>query len=112
MKQLGAGDYRRSRMRGTLIAAPAIRSDAAGAPCTVIGYHYTQLEWYSGCRAPLVMSAESVAAAHAAGKRVYVVRDYMPTWAPAPQPVIAELPGVPQMIVAVPGVVEVARVTN
>jgi hypothetical protein len=36
--------------RSTLDAAAAIRADAAGAPCQLVGRDYTQLEWYSGCR--------------------------------------------------------------
>ncbi len=50
----------------TLEAAAAIRHDAAGARCDVIGRHSTQLDWYSGCRA---------VAERTPGVRTYVVRD-------------------------------------
>lgn len=106
-KHLGAADFRERRMQGTLLATAAIRADAKGRPCTVIGYHYTQLEWYSGCSAPLVMDGAFVAAAQQRGERVYVVTDYLPTWTHAPQPVLSELPGTPQMILQRPLVVDV-----
>ncbi|MBV8761606.1 MAG: glycosyltransferase family 39 protein [Deltaproteobacteria bacterium] len=61
-----ARERRHAGMAPTLAAAAAIRHDAHGEPCDVIGRHFTQLEWYSGCRA-----------VHAAtpGIRTYVVRD-------------------------------------
>ena len=59
-----ARDHREAGMAATLAAAEAITRDARGRPCTVIGRHTTQLEWYSGCRA----------AFEPAG-RTYVVRD-------------------------------------
>lgn len=103
-----ADEYREHRLRGTLAAAPVIRRDAAAAPCTVLGYHYTQLEWYSGCQAPLVMDAAAVREAHARGDRVYAVRDHTPTWVPAWKPVFAELPGAVELLLATADV-EVAR---
>lgn len=68
-------------MAPTIAAAMAIRADAHGARCEVIGRHFTQLEWYSGCRAVSTVSP---------GVRTYVVRD--DTGGPAqPQP----LAGIP-----------------
>jgi hypothetical protein len=87
--------------RATLIAAEAIRADAAGARCLVTGDHYTQLEWYSGCRVEDVSPADSVA------RRllVYVVLDpKAPTI-----PNLADFPAQPQQILRLPGVVEVYR---
>jgi 4-amino-4-deoxy-L-arabinose transferase-like glycosyltransferase len=109
-KHLRADEYRVTRMQGTLAAAAAIRADAAGAPCTVIGNHYTQLEWYSGCRAPLVMSPQSVETAQLRGDRVYIVRDYGPAVGNQPQPELSAFPGGPTSILARPKVVDVARV--
>jgi hypothetical protein len=45
-----ARDHRIAGMADTLAAADAIHRDAHGRPCTVVGRHTTQLEWYSGCR--------------------------------------------------------------
>lgn len=59
-------DRRAAGVSPTLEAAAAIRRDAAGAPCAVVGRHYSQLEWYSGCRAVSTPTA---------GARTYVVRD-------------------------------------
>jgi hypothetical protein len=109
--QLRADDYREGRMRGTLAAAEVIKADAAGRPCILIAYHYTQLEWYTGCHAPIIMDGRNVAAGHRAGERVYVVRDFNKTWVPAPQPVVAELPGVPHVLLDRRGDVEVTLLT-
>lgn len=100
---------RRHGMRATLAAAAVIRADARGAPCMLVGYDFTQLEWYSGCRAPLVMDANAIAQAHATKTRSYAVRDYTPRWAAAPQPVFTELPGRIQILLVRPVEVEVAR---
>lgn len=48
-QQLNRGEYREETTSGTRRAAEAIRTDAAGARCYVIGDQYTQLEWYSRC---------------------------------------------------------------
>lgn len=104
--QYRAPDVRRVGARGTLTAAAVIRRDAGGAPCMVLGYHYTQLEWYSGCRAPLVMSEGEARGALARGERVYLVRDYLPSWASAPQP---ELSGRTWPLFMLAGELEVAR---
>ena len=48
-QQLRRADYRAMTTASTLRAAQAIRSDAAGARCYVVGDPYTQLEHYSGC---------------------------------------------------------------
>jgi hypothetical protein len=45
---------------GTMAAAAVIRSHAAGARCSVLGRHTTQLEWYSGCAAVTEVDAERV----------------------------------------------------
>lgn len=47
--QTRRGEYRSAGTGPTLRAAEAIRTDAAGARCLVVGDHYTQLEWYGGC---------------------------------------------------------------
>jgi hypothetical protein len=77
----------------------------------VIGNHYTQLEWYSGCRAPLVIGPESteLAAALSRGDRVYIVRDYGPAVGKEPQPVFADYPGSPSPVLEQPKVVDVVR---
>jgi hypothetical protein len=46
----GARERRIAGMADTLAAADAIRHDAHGRACVVVGRHTTQLEWYSGCR--------------------------------------------------------------
>jgi hypothetical protein len=111
VKHVRADDNRVARMRGTLAAAAAIRADAAGARCMVLGNHYTQLEWYSGCRAPLVISPQSteLAAAQRRGDRVYIVRDHGAAVGKEPQPVFASFAGTPTLILERPNVVEVAR---
>lgn len=108
-RQPATDEVRASRMRGTLAAAAAIRTDAHGRRCMVIGYHYTQLEWYSGCVAPLVMEADFVAAGHHAGEIVYVVREPASKLA---QPDVRKLPGTPTTILDTPNVVEVIRLTK
>ena len=85
-------ERRNAGMAPTLAAAMAIRADAHGGRCDVIGRHFTQLEWYSGCRA--VSTATP-------GTRTYVVRD---DTGPPGQP--APLRGIP--ILATPHV-EVTR---
>jgi hypothetical protein len=107
--QLRSDDRRRAVVRGSTTAAAVIRRDAGGAACTVLGYHFTQLEWYSGCRAPLVMNPDAAVSALAAGDRVYIVIDYLPHWAPAPQPVLAEFRGRLRMLFMLAGEIEVAR---
>jgi hypothetical protein len=99
-----------ARIRGTLAAAQAIRADANGAPCTVFGAHFAQLEWYSRCRAPLVMDAPRVLEAHARGEAVYVVRDYVTMWRPAPQPDVYAFPGDKRVVLVKPLDVEVVKV--
>ena len=49
-QQLHRREYRAATTARTLRAADAIRRDAAGARCYVIGDQYTQLELYSGCQ--------------------------------------------------------------
>lgn len=110
--QAKAGENRRDRAVGTLTAAPVIRADAAGVPCIVLGYHFPQLEWYSGCRAPLIMDAETVREAHRRGERVYVVRETTPAALKTWQPVFAELPGSRHVLFVLPGIVEVARLSD
>lgn len=110
--RLAVPEARANRMRGTLTAAQAIRADAKGAPCTVIGAHFAQLEWYSGCHAPLVMDAHWVGDALARGDMVYVVRDYVSMWRPAPQPNVYELPGDKHVLLVRPLEVEVVKITR
>ena len=47
--QLKRDGYRLETTAATRAAAAAIRADAGGAPCLVVGDAFTQLEWYSGC---------------------------------------------------------------
>lgn len=108
-KHLAADENRTARMRATFAAVGAIRADAAGAPCTVLGYHYTQLEWYSRCRAPLVMSADFARAALDRGDRVYLVRDDGPTMSDASHLELRDFTGARFVILDVPGVVRVTR---
>jgi 4-amino-4-deoxy-L-arabinose transferase-like glycosyltransferase len=107
-RQPHADDYRHHRMRGTLTAVDVITRDAAGAACVVVGYHYTQLEWYSRCRAPLVLDEHAVTAGHERGAKVYVVRDHTPAWVEKWNPELARMPGVPNILFVNPDV-EVAR---
>lgn len=58
----------RTRAARTVLAADAIRRDAAGAPCEVLGRHTTQLEWYSGCETVLITTADEIRR-----MRIYVV---------------------------------------
>ncbi len=107
--QMRSAVHRDRTMRGTLLAASIIKRDDAGAPCVVIGYHFTQLEWYSGCQAPVLMDAGAVDVAEQTGQRVYVVRDYLPAWAAAPQPVFTTFPGRLHVLFMLAGEIEVAR---
>jgi 4-amino-4-deoxy-L-arabinose transferase-like glycosyltransferase len=109
-RQLTAGNYRRDRLRGALVAAEVIRADAAGRPCSVLGHTYTQLEWYSGCNAPLILAPQSAAEALAAGRIVYLVRDHTPSYFPKWNPVFAEMPGAVHVLVENADV-EVARLS-
>ncbi len=101
-RQFTADDFREYRMRGTLAAVHVIRNDAHGAPCIVIGAHNTQLEWYSGCRAPLILDGDSARDAQKHGKRVYVVFDYTPTWSKRWAPDLASMPGTPHILYVSP----------
>ena len=68
-------DRRAAAIAPTIAAAMAIRADAHGARCEVIGRHFTQLEWYSGCRG---------VARDTPGVLTYIVRDDSGVWQPAP----------------------------
>lgn len=92
---------RTDSVRGTLVAAAAIRADKARKPCHVLGLHYTQLEWYSGCSGARFSPAEAVAR----GEPVYVIRDYDPGW----QPTFSEMPGRHHILVDQPRLVHVIR---
>ena len=74
-------ERRTTGMAPTLDAAMAIRADAHGERCEVIGRHFTQLEWYSGCRAVSTVSP---------GVRTYVVRD--DTGGPGQPPPVTGIP--------------------
>jgi hypothetical protein len=84
----------------TFAAAAAIRADAAGRRCEVLGQHDPQLEWHSGCR------AAQVVAYPAPGVWLYVVRDWTPGW----QPELSGGPGRHTVILDRPGFVRVERV--
>lgn len=84
----------------TFVAAEAIRSDAAGRRCGVLGRHDPQLEWYSGCRAAQVVEYPPP------GVWLYVVRDHTPGW----QPELSGGPGRHTVILDRPGFVHVERV--
>ena len=47
--QLRRDAYRLETTQAIRAAAAAIRTDAGGSPCFVVGDQFTQLEWYSGC---------------------------------------------------------------
>jgi 4-amino-4-deoxy-L-arabinose transferase-like glycosyltransferase len=93
---------RRTKGEGaaSFVAAEAIRNDAAGRPCEVLGRHDPQLEWYSGCR------AAQVVAYPAPGVWLYVVRDQTPGW----QPELSGGPGRHTALLDRPGFVRVERV--
>jgi hypothetical protein len=84
----------------TFAAAAAIRTDAAGRRCEVLGQHDPQLEWYSGCRAAQVVAYPPP------GVWLYVVRDRTPGW----QPELSGGPGRHTTILDRPGFVHVERV--
>lgn len=73
----------RTRAAHMLLEADAIRRDAAGAPCAVIGRHTTQLEWYSGCETVPIATADELRR-----RRIYVVIEAHSDW----QPQLASLP--------------------
>jgi 4-amino-4-deoxy-L-arabinose transferase-like glycosyltransferase len=75
----------RHRQAGAFLASAAIRADAAGAPCMVLGRHLTQMEWYSGCRGVV----EPQLAAIARGVPFYVVWTNSGVW----QPDLGAMPG-------------------
>lgn len=60
-----ARDTRLATTTALRIASHAIRADARGERCDVIGAATTQLEWYSGCRTTRVV----------AGTPIYIVRE-------------------------------------
>jgi hypothetical protein len=88
-------------MSSTLAAAVAIRQDAAGRACHVVANYFTQVAWYGRC--PSARFSPSDAVAH--GELSYVVDDPSAPW----RPDFHELPGRPQMILDLPGVIRVAR---
>ena len=91
---------RTERMTATVAAVAAIRDDARGAPCEVIGRHTTQLQWYTGCVAVLDVRLEELSRA-----RVYVVQEIGGKY----QPDLAGHPGVPRAILDRPGFLVVTR---
>jgi len=84
---------RAARTRPTLAAVAAIRADARGAPCDVIGRRTTQLQWYSGCVAILGADLEALAR-----RRVYLVHEP----GQPHQPELGGRPGVPRAILERP----------
>jgi hypothetical protein len=89
-------DARGESMRGTLAAVAAIRDDAGGAPCEVIGRHSTQLQWYTGCAAVYRADLETLSR-----RRVYLVHEPNGKL----QPELAGRPGVPRTILEGPRVI-------
>jgi hypothetical protein len=86
----------RRHMRGTLDAIAAIRADARGAMCDVIGRRSTQLQWYAGCDAiyhadPTTLAERRVNLVHEPGKKL--------------QPDLEGRPGIPRTILERPHVV-------
>lgn len=73
----------RTRADRLVLAADAVRRDAAGAPCEVIGRHTAQLQWYSGCENVLITTDDEIRRL-----RVYVVIEAHSDW----QPKLANLP--------------------
>jgi hypothetical protein len=88
---------RAASIRGTLAAAEAIRSDAKGSPCHVMGDPYTQLEWYGGCSSTVF----SLPDAFARAEPVYVVDKNGAGF--------YGLPGRHRSVLDIPGVVHVIR---
>ena len=88
------GPRRRLAAQPQLLAADVIRRDAEGKRCHFAGYHYTQIEWYSGCDSRAFLQEEALAA----GAHVYDVRDDSPGWQPsaaelaAPHLILLEVP--------------------
>jgi 4-amino-4-deoxy-L-arabinose transferase-like glycosyltransferase len=83
------------RMTPLLAAMDAIRDDARGAPCEVIGRRTTQLQWYTGCIAAYLASPETLARV-----RVYLVHEPNA----AHQPTLEGRPGVPRAVLERPDV--------
>ena len=81
---------------GTLAAAAAIREDARGAPCDVIGRHTTQLQWYTGCVA--VYDARPDVRVQ---RNVYLVHEPLVPL----QPALEGRPGVPRALVDRPDLI-------
>jgi len=94
------GRARDLRMAPTLAAADAIRGDAHGARCQVIGRHTTQLQWFAGCVAVYEAPPEELRRT-----RVYVVIEPGGMY----QPDLAGHPGVRHPILDRPGVITVTR---
>jgi hypothetical protein len=95
-----SGGIRERRQAGTRAAIEAIREDARGASCLVIGRHTTQLQWYTGCVAVYRAPADELRRS-----RVYVVQEPAGKY----QPELAGRPGVPRAIVDRPGELIVTR---
>ncbi len=86
-------DTRLRSMRGTLDAIAAIRADARGAPCDVIGRRSTQLQWYTGCVTVYRMDPATLGE-----RRVYLVREP----GQEHQPDLEGRPGVPRKVLELP----------
>jgi hypothetical protein len=86
----------------TVLAALAIRGDAHGRPCNVVGRHAAQLEWYGGC---VSAAAGAIEAGNLSlATPVYVVREHE-----LGQPDVEALPGTHCPVRAPGGIVEVVR---
>ncbi|MEJ7600829.1 MAG: glycosyltransferase family 39 protein [Kofleriaceae bacterium] len=97
----GSSDHRRRSVATTLAAARAIRLDAAGIHCRVMGAHNTQLEHYTGCWGNLEAELPATITADA---RIYLVDDRAKHWSAQWRPDLAAMPGRPRPILELPDV--------
>ena len=100
--QVRAADHRRRGVAATLAAARAIQVDAAGVHCRVLGAHFTQLEYYTGCWGNVDAALPATISPDA---RIYVVDDRAKHWGTLWRPDLAAMPGRPRVLL------ELAQVT-
>jgi len=99
-RQFAVGDSREKRLQPMLTAAAAVKKDAAGSACVMIGYRYTQLEWYSGCFAPLILDPGAAKWGFEHARRVYLVRELGPGPVAKWDPGFGNMPGTPRDVFA------------
>jgi 4-amino-4-deoxy-L-arabinose transferase-like glycosyltransferase len=96
------GDSRLRSDGGTLIAGAAVRADARGRACYVLGARAAQLEWYTGCRG----SAYDISAVLGRRDPLYAVTDPRHPWSFDAR----QLPGRRITVIDVPAIVEVVQI--